>query len=162
MLGIYTRKRKKKKFTKYRQYSFVLGNRKVLVQGYERQALRYLLDNGFDAQDIRCESEINFKIRYKYRKKYRDYFPDIYIPSARLIIEVKSIHTFGLRHKKKRGWSMTCAKAIACHKKGYRFVLLLMGSEGNRIKLPKNWAYMSKVECVRELDKLNREETLFG
>lgn len=154
MLGVRTYK-KKKQFKKFKQHTFNFHGRELVVQGYERQALTYLTEVlPFSPQDIKCECELNgvFKIRYKYSGKFRDYFPDMYVPKARLIVEVKSVHTLGLVHNKKRGWSMTCAKAIACHKKGYRFMLLLLNSRGERVMLPKNWAYMKKAECLQHVN----------
>jgi len=159
------RKRKKAKYTKYRQYDAILGDRTIKVQGYERQALKYLTDIlNFDASDIKCEEEFGdaLNIRYTYGKKVRTYYPDIYIVSKRLIVEVKSSHTLGLLHNKRRGWSMTCAKAIACHKKGYRFMLLLLDRRGNRILMPKNWPYMKKAECLQQINTLNPKDQLSG
>lgn len=140
--------KRRTKFKKYKQYRYKLGNRNLHVQGYEPQALNYL-QQFFSPEQILCECENKVPIiRYSYRKKYRDYIPDIYIPNKTLIVEVKSMKTLGLLNNKQRGWSMTCAKAIACHKKGYKFCLLLMDSDGTRLKMPKNWAYMPKQECV--------------
>lgn len=160
------RKRKrKKKFSKYRQYDATIGDRNVKVQGYERQALKYLTGViGFSAEDIRCEEEFGdaLKIRYTYGGKLRTYMPDIYVIPERLIVEVKSSHTLGLLHNKKRGWSMTCAKAIACHEKGFKFMLLLLDSRGNRIRLPKNWPRMQKAECLHQVERLNPKEQLSG
>lgn len=158
-------KRRKPKFTKYKQHDAELGGRKIKVQGYERQALKYLTETlGFSPDDIRCEEEFGdaLNIRYRYGGKMRTYYPDIYVVPKRLIVEVKSSHTLGLLHNKKRGWSMTCAKAIVCHKKGYKFMLLLLDKRGNRIRLPKNWPYMKKDECLAHVEKLNPREELSG
>lgn len=156
--------KKKKSFSRYTQYDYILGGRKLKVQGYERQALDYLVAKGFDPADIRTEFEFGdmLRIRYKYKGKTRQYLPDIYIVSERIIVEVKSTHTLGLFHNKKRGWGMTCAKAIACHKRGYRFVLLLLDQHGNRLRMPKNWAYMKKEECRRAVEELNPTEARSG
>lgn len=166
LFGEVTRKPKKKRqFSKYTQYKTNLGGRDIKVQGYEPQALKYLTEKlGISPDDIRCEEEFGdaLNIRYKYGGKMRTYYPDIYVVSKRLIVEVKSSHTLGLYHKKKRGWSMTCAKAIACRKKGYKFMLLLMDQRGNRIRLPKNWPYMKKEECLALVEEMNPREELAG
>lgn len=144
-----TRKKRRPAYRKYKQYDFDFYGRSLLVQGYERQALRYLADTGlFKPSDILTEEEFGdgLQIRYKYGKRTRKYFPDIFIRSHNIIVEVKSLSTLGLIHNKKRGWSMTCHKAIACHKKGYKFCLLLMTEKGERIFLPKKWARMKKAE----------------
>jgi hypothetical protein len=120
-----------------------------MVQGYEPQALDYLLGLGYLPSEIHCEVENKVPIvAYRYRKRNRKYIPDIYLPRDHTIIEVKSMDTLGLLRKRRRGWGMTCAKAIACHKAGYKFALLLMTRKGQRIPLPKNWAKQSK-EAVR-------------
>lgn len=148
-------RKNKPKRGKYKQYPYSFGGRELLLQGYERQGLEYLLSVGFTPKEIRCECEHDFSIRYKYRKKHRNYFPDMYIPKIRLIVEVKSEHTLGLKGRRRRGWSMTCAKAIACHEKGFKFMLLLLNRNGERIKMPKMWAYMKKEECLRQLGMMN-------
>jgi hypothetical protein len=157
-------KKRKNTYHKYKQHKYVLGERTLMLQGYEPQALDYLLSQGFLAEDIRCEVEGTVpNIRYKYNKRMRTYIPDMYVLRRNLIIEVKSLATLGLLNNKRRGWSMTCAKALACHKAGYKFALLLMTAKGQRIHLPKNWAKKSKTS-VKEWVKLNggstREKTL--
>lgn len=159
------KKRRGRQFKKYKQYAHTVGDREVLVQGYEPQALDYLT-NELDIlpSDIRCEAEFgdSLDIRYKYRGKMRTYYPDIYVISKRLIVEVKSTHTLGLHGNKQRGWSMTRAKAIACHEKGYKFMLLLMDRRGNRLRMPKNWAYMKKEELLQIMPELNPVEERIG
>lgn len=157
MLGLFgnvaVRKgKRKRKFKKYRQYEYEFHGRKLVLQGYERQALEYLVETGgFSPEDIRCECEFGdgLNIRYKYCGKWRSYMPDIFIRNHNIIVEVKSKSTMGLLNRKKRGWSMNQAKAIACHKRGFRFCVLLLNDSGRRIPLPKNWAYMKKDECLR-------------
>jgi len=140
---------------KYKKRVVMLGTRRLELQGYEPQALTYLMNSGFKAEEIRCECETVPIVRYKYGNRFRDYYPDMYIAHRRLIVEVKSEHTLGLLSNTKRGFSMTCAKAIAAHKMGFKFVLLLMKSDGTRLKMPKNWAYMKKTQLNAEIDKLN-------
>lgn len=142
---------------KYKQRTVMLEGRRLLLQGYEPIALKYLLASGFKASDLRFECESVPIVRYKYGGKQRDYYPDIYCVSKRLIIEVKSEHTLGLLSNTKRGFSMTCAKAIACHKQGFKFCLLLMRKDGSRIWLPRNWAYMQKQELISAINILNPE-----
>lgn len=147
---------KRKPQGKYKQYDITFGGRKLKVQGYEPQALKYLTGElGVPASDIKCEVEGVPIIRYKYSGKNRDYFPDIYIISKRCIVEVKSHETLGLQSNKKRGWSMTCAKAIECHKRGFKFMLLLLDKHGNRYRMPKNWATMQKAECLAAIEEIN-------
>lgn len=144
------RPKKRKAFKKFKTYEYEFYGRKLTVQGYERQALRFLVDKGFDPKDILTESEFGdqLKIRYKYGKKVRSYFPDIFIRKENIIVEVKSMSTLGLLNNKKRGFSMTKAKAIACNKRGFRFCLLLLTEDGTRIPLPKNWPFMKKQDII--------------
>jgi hypothetical protein len=149
------KKRKKTTYHKYKQHKYVLGDRTLMVQGYEPQALDYMLTQGFTAEEIRCEVEGTVpNIWYRYNKRTRLYIPDMFVLRRNLIIEVKSMSTLGLLNNKRRGWSMTCAKALACHKAGYKFALLLMTAKGQRIKLPKNWVRWSKAD-VKEWVKLH-------
>lgn len=153
------RKKRPKKNTKFRQYKHMFHGRELTLQGYEKQALSYLVDKcGIEPDDIRCECEFgdSLQIRYKYRGRVRTYLPDIYVVSKKTVVEVKSVHTLGLLHNKKRGFSMTQAKAQACHERGFKFVLLLLDQKGNRIKLPKNWPLMTKTEVVAILDEIVR------
>lgn len=157
MLGLFGNKpvqprtRRKKVFKKYKQYHYEFYGRQLLVQGYERQGLDYLVAAGFNPADILTEGEFGdgLKIRYKYTGKIRTYMPDIFIRGEGIIVEVKSVVTMGLKGRKKRGWSMNQAKAKACHDRGFKFCILLMTGSGKRIPLPKNWAFMKKDECLR-------------
>jgi hypothetical protein len=146
----------KKKIGKYKQYNIKFGGRDLVVQGYEPQALKYLTKElNFLPEQILCECESVPVIRYKYSGRFRDYFPDIYIPHMRLIIEVKSEATLGILNNKQRGWSMNCAKAKACRKAGFKFMLLCLDARGNRTLMPKNWPSLTKADCVEAINKLN-------
>lgn len=142
--------------TKFRTYKHVFFGRELTLQGYEKQALNYLVHElKIAPSDILCECETDFKavlnLRYKYAGEWRHYIPDIYIKSKRTVVEVKSVHTLGLLHKKKRGWSMTCAKARAVKEHGYSIILLLLDDSGRRIKMPKGWYDMKKEQVVKAL-----------
>ena len=152
-------RKRKTTFKKFKQHRYVLNEREVFVQGFEPQALDYLKQH-FPEEDILVEFEGNVPtFRYKYSGKFREYIPDIFIRNANIVVEVKSTHTLGLFHNKKRGWSMTCAKAKACHERGFKFVLLLMEANGNRLKLPKNWPSMKKDDCAAWVRENNRIKT---
>lgn len=148
--------RRPKKDTKFRTYRHTFYGRELTLQGYERMALDYLVDvMKVDPADIVCECENDFgktlNIRYKYGGEWRTYHPDAYIKSKRTVIEVKSAHTLGLLGNKKRGWSMTCAKAKAVKEKGMNIILLLMQDDGTRIPMPKGWYNMKKADVVKAL-----------
>lgn len=146
---------KKKHVSKtFKQYQYDFYGRRLTVQGYERQALEYLVANGFDPKALRSECEFGdgLRIRYSYGGKVRKYFPDIYCTETKTVFEVKSRATLGLLNNKKRGWSMTCAKALECHRRGYKFCLLLLTDSGRRTKLPKNWAKMKKADVISAME----------
>ena len=80
---------------KWKDYEFPSG-RKIKLQGYENLAIDYLLNSGILEDDIivgakNIKEEINIHFIYDINKKY---FPDLYIKSKNLIIEVKSEYTF--------------------------------------------------------------------
>lgn len=77
--------RSRKKFT------FPSG-REVFVQGYEPFALRDLIEEGVNEDDIIVCKDIP-KVLYFYEDKKRRYYTDIYIKSKDLMIEIKSTYT---------------------------------------------------------------------
>jgi len=64
-----------------------------LVQGYEPQVLSELEEKGYTYMDIKTAQTDMPEIWYYKGDVKRRYFPDIYIPSENLIIEVKSSFT---------------------------------------------------------------------
>ena len=145
-----------KKDTKFRQYSYNFFGRTLTLQGYEKFALEYMVSVlRIEPKDIITEGENDFQktlnIRYKHGGVMRHYIPDFFVVSKRVVVEVKSIHTLGLLGNKKRGWTMTCAKARATREKGYNIILLLMRDDGTRIPMPKGWYSMKKQEVVDAL-----------
>lgn len=140
---------------------FLLGDRLVRVQGFEPQGLSHMVNNmGYDPDDLVVESEGGVPtVEYKIRTRRRRYYPDVYVKSDNAIVEIKSTYTLGLgkTKKHKQNWSMTCAKARACHEAGYKFALLLMDMQGNCTRLPRRWAYMSASK-VMDLLKLGRKK----
>ena len=86
---------------KYRFYDFIFpsGN-KVKVQGYEKYALRDLLEDGYDEKDIAVSKREVPKIAYIYEDKQRYHFPDFFIPKENKIIEVKSTWTLDVQYDK--------------------------------------------------------------
>jgi len=81
-----------------RPYKFPSG-KQIYIQGYENLALDFLLTLYSEYDIITSISEIYDrvgKITYEYNNTIHRYFPDIYIPSDNLIIEVKSTRTLAL------------------------------------------------------------------
>jgi len=124
------------------------------VQGYEYQAICWILDNKprVKAGDILTESSSRIPvIRYKFGRRYRNYYPDLFIPKYNRIVEVKSNYTLGLSTFSRRSqkmWRQNQAKAKSALASGYRFTLLLMTESGSRFVLPKNWHNMKKEDVM--------------
>jgi hypothetical protein len=85
-------RRSKKGKYKYKFFKFPSG-RIVDIQGYEHHALQDLLTSGIDEKDIIVGMDLIPIIRYEYRGRSRKYYPDIFIISQHLLIEVKSAFT---------------------------------------------------------------------
>lgn len=137
---------------KNRMKTAVLGRRSVLVRGYEDKALAYL-ESKFRPEQIQVHNEKTVpNIPYRFRGSSRMYFPDIYIPHRKMLVEVKSLATLGLCDNwyKKRPSELfyqTKAKAKAVLSEGYKFKLLLMPEKGTvPIRLPKDWIDMKYKE----------------
>lgn len=119
-------------------------------RGYEALALKVIVDKGIDVDDIVVGSKVpKIPLGFKTAEgKPARHWPDIYIKSRNMIIEVKSTGTFGLtpyhgnidaklkliQHKSR------CAKQL-----GYDYrVMLFTGKKGkNRLALPEGWDRMS-------------------
>lgn len=96
------------------------------LQGYEEQGIRYLLDKHPDItiHDIkagRCQDLP--KIKYQYDIE-RIYFPDIYIPKLKLLVEIKCEYTF------KNNLEMNLAKQKASFDAGYNHLIIIFSDDG--------------------------------
>ncbi|QAU04553.1 HJR family nuclease [Vibrio phage Va1] len=101
----------------YRWKDFVMPSGKIVkVQGYENRYLPVLI-NMFGEDDIIVHSPEIPKVKYHYKDKEHYYFPDFYIPSRNLIIEVKSEYTL------KWDLDKNIAKFKAVKEQGFNFKL---------------------------------------
>lgn len=147
---------------RYKHKIYKLGSRTVKVQGYEPQALNWLISKGMHPNKIFVftQHEEAPTVPYKFKKKQYNYFPDIYIPHKNYIIEVKSLATVGYCNNKEKKspdefFEKLKAKRHACIKSGYNFSLMLMQADGTRLKLPKQWYNMERYKFVRLVSLLN-------
>lgn len=106
-----------------KEYLFPSG-RKIQVQGYEHIALNSLLHT-YTEDDIQTSFENRLTIQYYINDKKHAYFPDIFIPSENLIIEVKSTYTYDVQKDKNE------LKAQACIDKGYKFQFYIIDRGGS-------------------------------
>lgn len=102
----------------YKKKEYIWKNGEVsLVQGYEPMVLIELEEKGYTFNDIITDESDMPEIWYEFEGKKRRYYPDIYIPSENLIIEVKSDWTLNL-HKDKNNAKFNAVKSM-----GYDFKL---------------------------------------
>lgn len=95
---------------KYQTKDFIFPSGKVVkVQGYEPKCINDLLNQGHSEKDIivgnlDIEKYIGKILYIGLDKKEHRYYPDIYVPSLNLVIEVKSLYTlsqdFEINNKK--------------------------------------------------------------
>jgi hypothetical protein len=98
---------------KRKEYELPSG-KKIVYQGYENVALDELLIM-LNEEDITNDVKQMPKFMYEYEDKLHRYYPDIYIPSQKRIIEVKSDYTYNKYLEKNQ-----CKKAQVL-KDGYKF-----------------------------------------
>lgn len=85
------------------------------VQGYENIVLNELENSGYSFEDIKTHQKDIPTIWYFFNGKKKRYYPDIFIPSENLIIEVKSTYTYEVDLEK------NLAKEQAVLKAGFNF-----------------------------------------
>lgn len=122
-------------------YSVRVRSKIYRVRGYERFAIKQIIKR-FGVKNVKCDLSGGVpNIVLNNGKRHR---PDFYIESENLLIEVKSLVTFGLGDayfgkspsdilKENKG------KRKAALKQGYKYLLLLLNSSGEQIKIPKDW-----------------------
>lgn len=119
----------KKFLTGIKAKKYILPSGKIIkYQGYEHYAIKFLLENGYNEEDIiignkNIEKQIG-KIYFNDNGKTRRYFPDIYIEKENKIFEVKSIYTINLNKE------LINLKKEAVIKKGINFEFLIFNIKG--------------------------------
>lgn len=111
---------------KLKEFVFPSGN-KALVQGYEPNALRHLLQEGIGETEIVTAKTDMPAIWYVDDGKRRRYFPDIFIPARNLVVEVKSDYTYTADEGK------NLLKKEACEAAGYDFRFMIYNKKGERL-----------------------------
>ena len=110
---------------KYKHYTMPSGQIR-LIQGYEPFAIRDLLQTYTEEQIVSERKDIpRFSYTIQEKKKY--YFPDVYIPSTKLIIEVKSDWTY-----EKDKYKLEIVKQTI-EKEGYSYEVWIYNTKGIRI-----------------------------
>jgi hypothetical protein len=114
---------------KYKKYTMPSGEIRN-VQGYEPYALTELLKVYSEGQ-IKTDRKDIPRIKYLCGEKERYYFPDMYIPEDKMIIEVKSVWTYKCKSDN------IILKKEATEKLGYMYEMWIFDGNGKRV-LPEN------------------------
>ena len=100
--------------SQYRTRTMILpSGRRLRYQGFEDRVIRDLLKSGVPESGIINDRARVPQIEYQFEGKVHRYYPDIWLPEANLIIEVKSLYTW------KRYRSRNLAKYWASKQAGY-------------------------------------------
>ncbi len=132
-----------------RKATTILG-REFQTQGYEHYSLPGLVDRFGISQIVTGCDENRLRVGYEFDDTPAQYTPDFYVPRARLIVEVKSVGTFGLMKDTyaeffgPNVFYRNATKAATCLAQGYEFELHLYKKQDGvptRIDhlLPDNW-----------------------
>ena len=130
----------------------------VRVQGYEPQAIRWLLDNrNLTMEDLKLDNSGEVpRVAYNSGRRNRYYYPDMYVQKWNRIIEVKSPYTLGFGGKKK-WFKVNQRKAKACVDAGFKFTLMVMKVNGERFWVPPKWYLMKHDEVMRQCAFVNSD-----
>lgn len=97
------------------------------VQGYEPFIIDYFLRAGLPEEDILTDRSTVPAVVYTYLDKERTYFPDIFIPSKHMLVEVKSSYTW------RKDLSKNLAKHEAAKDAGYHHIIIIWDAKRNCI-----------------------------
>lgn len=132
---------------------FILAGNKVFIQGFEDRAIRYLTkEKGIPEKQIKVGKDIP-RLKVDFNGRVIIHSPDIWIPKQNRLVEVKSIWTFGLTRGRLEWFKLSKAKRKAAIEQGFKYNLLLMESNGNRLVLPENWHTMKRKEVKQYLER---------
>lgn len=113
---------------RYKYKSFITPNgRTIWYQGYEKYIIEYLFDAGIIEADLLNDRYQVPVISYTFENKNRKYFPDIFIKSKNMLIEVKSSYTFDKEIQK------NLAKQKAAKEAGYHHIIIIWSVKDNHI-----------------------------
>lgn len=97
------------------------------VQGYEPFIIGYYLQAGITEEDLLTDKKDVPVISYEFEGKKRIYYPDVFIKSRHLLIEVKSTYTWQKEIDK------NVAKHLAAVEAGYQHSIVIWDAKHNRI-----------------------------
>jgi len=110
---------------KYKEKILPSG-RKIFYQGYEGYVIDYILQSNLvNEEDIENERFLVPVIPYIFENKKRKYFPDIFIKSKNMLIEVKSNYTYA------KDINKNLAKQNAAKQLGFRHIIIIWDIKNN-------------------------------
>tara|TARA_R110002074_G_scaffold32309_11_gene90347 strand:- start:835 stop:1716 length:882 start_codon:yes stop_codon:yes gene_type:complete len=111
---------------KFKAYT-INGKKFSHLQGYEPQAIKYLVEDcGIDVDSIQSGRKVP-QIRYSFEEKRRMYYPDLYIEEDNLLIEVKCKYTY------ENMLDLNIAKRKASIDSGYNYKTIIFDNLGKNI-----------------------------
>jgi len=118
------------KTSKYKNYVLPNGDN-VYLQGYEDYVLENILLKKYNLDDILIRNknilDITENIYYIYNNSQHKYYPDFYIKSQNLIVEVKSIYTY------EKDLEINTLKKKACLDKKLNFEFIIVDKKDYKI-----------------------------
>lgn len=150
--GCFVCAKEKQRYGHFKKKNVKVGGVCYTLQGFEPQALRYMINMGAKPRNIISEVKLGKPtIQYRFEGKEKTFIPDFFHKTKNRIVEVKSVWTLGLSLKVDGGpFKKNKAKAKATIAAGYNFTLLLINKQGERIPLPQDWHTMTKAQ-VRKI-----------
>jgi hypothetical protein len=115
--------RQQKAAFKRKPYKLPSGQ-EIDIQGYEAFALDLLISQNVTEDDLLMGFSTMPRIMYEHNEKTHRYFPDIFIPSQKKIVEVKSEYTY------ENAGDVTHFKMQACRSAGYAAEIWIFSREG--------------------------------
>jgi hypothetical protein len=114
---------------------FFPSGRVARVQGYESNALDILLQQ-FQEEDLVIGKGEVPEIWYDLSGQRHRYFPDIYVPKEKLIIEVKCQWTY---NKDLDTFTKNIAKRDGTIRIGYKHLFMIFNSQGTKLLTELKW-----------------------
>jgi hypothetical protein len=109
------------------KFATIHGRLFTHLQGYEPQGVIYLIEQmGIGVDDIHTGRTIP-KIQYSFDGKSKIYFPDLYIPSKNLLVEIKCDYTYNKELEKNK------AKRKAALESKYDYLTIIFNNNGKDI-----------------------------
>lgn len=104
------------------------GRRFSHLQGFEPQGITYLIENmDIDVNHIQTGRKVP-TIKYKFEGKNKTYYPDIYVCSKNLLVEIKCEYTYN------NMLELNQAKRSAAIDAGYDYLTIIFDNSGKAIK----------------------------